>query len=345
MFLRTPTGFLPDEDQGVLFSMASLPPGSPRAQSLNVLERIEQHFMVAEKDNVRGTFGVLGFSFSGSGQNQVLAFVNLKDWDERKSPGQTVKAIQGRAMGAFMQFKNAFAFAFAPPAVLELGTATGFDVRLVDRAGLGHAALTGARNQLLGLAAQNPALTRVHPNGLDDMPEYHLEVDQEKASALGLSLAGINSSLSTIWGSTYINDFIDKRRVKKVFMQGDAPFRMAPEDVNRWSVRNVQNGMVPFSAFSTAKWQLGSPKLERFNGAPRWPFSASPPKAAAPARRWSRSRKSPNSCPPASASSGPGFPTKNGSPARNPPRSTPSHCSWFSFALRRFMKAGRSPSP
>lgn len=268
MFLRTPTGFLPDEDQGVLFAMASLPPGSTREQSLKVLERIEQHFMVGEKDNINGIFGVLGFSFSGSGQNQVLAFINLKDWKERKSPEQHVKAIQGRAMGAFMQFKDAFAFAFAPPAVLELGTATGFDVRLVDRAGLGHDALMNARNQLLGMSMQNPVLTRVRPNGLDDMPEYHIDIDQEKASALGLSLADINSSLSTIWGSTYVNDFIDKGRVKKVFMQGDAPFRMNPEDVNRWYVRNAQGGMVPFSAFSTANWRLGSPKLERFNGVP-----------------------------------------------------------------------------
>ncbi|MES2707862.1 MAG: efflux RND transporter permease subunit [Verrucomicrobiota bacterium] len=267
MFIRTPTGFLPDEDQGVLFSMAQLPPGSTREQSLKVLEKMERHFLEDEKDNVRGVFGVLGFSFSGSGQNQVLAFVNLKDWEERKSPAQHVKAIQGRAMGLFSQFKDSFAFAFAPPAVLELGTATGFDVRLVDRAGLGHETLLNARNQMLGMAAQNPALIRVRPNGLDDTPEYHINIDQQKASALGLQLSDINSTLTTVWGSTYVNDFIDKGRVKKVFMQGDAPFRMAPEDVNRWYVRNAENGMVPFSAFSSAEWRLGSPKLERFNGA------------------------------------------------------------------------------
>ena len=268
LFLRTPTGFLPDEDQGVLFSMAQLPPGSTREQAMKVLERIEHHFLVDEKDSVDGMFGVLGFSFSGSGQNQVLAFIKLKDWDQRRSASQHVKAIQGRAMGAFMQFKDAFAFAFAPPAVLELGNATGFDVRLVDRAGLGHDALMGARNQLLGMASQNPALTRVRPNGLDDMPQYQIEIDQVKASALGLSLADINTSLSTIMGSVYVNDFIDKGRVKKVFVEADAPFRMLPEDVNRWYLRNAQNGMVPFSAFSTAHWTLGSPKLERFNGTP-----------------------------------------------------------------------------
>ena len=268
LFRKTPTGFLPDEDQGVLFSMAQLPPGSTREQADEVLKKIERHFFVDEKDNIEGMFGVLGFSFSGSGQNQVLTFVRLKSWDERKLPSQSVKAIQGRAMGAFMQYKDAFAFAFAPPAVLELGNASGFDVRLVDRAGIGHEALMNARNQMLGMASQSPVLTRVRPNGLDDMPEFHIEIDREKASALGLSLGDINGSLTSIWGSTYVNDFIDKGRVKRVFMQGDAPFRMLPEDVGRWYVRNAQNGMVPFSAFASSDWTLGSPKLERFNGQP-----------------------------------------------------------------------------
>ena len=268
LFVRAPTGFLPDEDTGVLFAMAQLPPGSTREQADKVLKKMENHFFEEEKDLVEGGFGVLGFSFSGNGQNQVLMFVKLKDWEERRRPEQKVKAIQGRAMGKFMQFKDAFAFAFAPPAVLELGTATGFDVRLVDRAGLGHETLMGARNQLLGMSMQNSVVTKVRPNGLDDMPMYQIDIDQEKASALGLSLADINASMSTILGSTYVNDFIDKGRVKKVFVQGDAPFRMLPEDVNRWYVRNAQGGMVPFSAFSTTQWTLGSPKLERFNGSP-----------------------------------------------------------------------------
>jgi hydrophobe/amphiphile efflux-1 (HAE1) family protein len=284
MFARKPTGFLPDEDQGVLFAMAQLPPGSTREQSDAVLKKMEKHFLENEKENVEGMFGVLGFSFSGSGQNQVLTFVKLKDWEERKRPDQTVKAIQGRAMGALLQYKDAFAFAFAPPAVLELGTATGFDLRLVDRAGIGHEALMNARNQLLGMASQNPVLTRVRPNGLDDMPEYQIDIDQEKAATLGLSLGDVNSAISTIFGSIYVNDFIDKGRVKKVFMQGDAPFRMQPEDINRWYLRNASAGtaattgttqtqsqnqnqnMVPLSAISTAEWRLGSPKLERFNG-------------------------------------------------------------------------------
>ena len=268
LFLRAPTGFLPDEDTGVLFAMAQLPPGSTREQADKVLKKMENHFFEEEKDLVEGGFGVLGFSFSGNGQNQVLMFVKLKDWEERRRPEQKVKAIQSRAMGKFMKFKDAFAFAFAPPAVLELGTATGFDVRLVDRAGLGHETLMGARDQLLGMSMQNSVVTKVRPNGLDDMPMYQIDIDQEKASALGLSLADINASMSTILGSTYVNDFIDKGRVKKVFVQGDAPFRMLPEDVNRWYVRNAQGGMVPFSAFSTTQWTLGSPKLERFNGSP-----------------------------------------------------------------------------
>jgi hydrophobe/amphiphile efflux-1 (HAE1) family protein len=268
LFLRAPTGFMPDEDTGVLFSMAQLPPGSTREQADKVLKKMESHFMENEKDLMEGMFGVLGFSFSGNGQNQVLVFVKLKNWEERRQPEQKVKAIQDRAMAKFMEFKDAFAFAFAPPAALELGNATGFDVRLVDRAGLGHDALMNARNQLLGMAMQSSVVTKVRPNGLDDMSVYQIDIDQEKASALALSLGEINSSLSTVWGSTYINDFIDKGRVKKVFVQGDAPFRMQPEDVNRWYVRNGQGGMVPFSAFATARWTMGSPKLERFNGSP-----------------------------------------------------------------------------
>jgi hydrophobe/amphiphile efflux-1 (HAE1) family protein len=268
LFLHSPTGFMPDEDTGVLFAMAQLPPGSTREQADKVLQKMENHFLTKEKDLMEGMFGVLGFSFSGTGQNQVLVFVKLKDWEERQRPDQRVTAIQGRAMAEFMQFKDAFAFAFVPPAALELGNATGFDVRVIDRAGLGHEALMDARNQLLGAAAHNPAVTKVRPNGLDDMPEYHLRVDQEKAAALGLSLGGINDELNTIWGSIFANDFIDKGRVKKVYIQADAPFRMLPEDVNRWYVRNMLGGMVPFSAFASAEWSMGSPKLERFNGSP-----------------------------------------------------------------------------
>jgi hydrophobe/amphiphile efflux-1 (HAE1) family protein len=263
-----PASFLPDEDQGVLFVAAQLPAGSTTEQAEAVLERMEHHFLVDEKDSVESMFGVTGFSFSGAGQNQVFSFVKLKDWDQRKSADKKIAAVQGRAMGAFSQYKDAFALAFAPPAVLELGTATGFDFRLLDNANRGHDALMNARNQMLGMIAQNPMLTKVRPNGLEDTPQYQLTIDQEKASALGVSLADINSSLGTAWGSTYVNDFIDKGRVKKVFVQGDAPFRMLPDDLNRWYVRNTQGGMVPFAAFASAHWTVGSPDLQRFNGTP-----------------------------------------------------------------------------
>ena len=268
LFVRIPSGFLPAEDQGILYTQAQLPPGATMDQSFEVLKQIEHHFLVDEKDSVEGMFGVTGFSFSGSGQNQVFGFIRLKDWDERKRDDQKVTAIQARAMAKFGKIKEAFAFAFVPPAVFELGSATGFDFRLTDNAGLGHNALIDARNQLLGLARENPALTNVRPNSLEDTPQYRIDIDQEKAGALGLSLADINRTLSTAWGSSYVNDFIDKGRVKKVYLQGDAPFRMQPGDIDRWYVRNSRGQMVPFSAFSTAHWTTGSPKLERFNGTP-----------------------------------------------------------------------------
>ena len=268
LFLRIPTGFLPAEDQGILYAQAQLPPGSTAEQSFAVLQQIEKHFLEDEKESVEGMFGVTGFSYSGAGQNQVFSFIRLKDWEERHRPDQKVDAIQKRAMAKFSKITGAVALAFVPPAVFELGSATGFDFRLTDNAGLGHDALMAARNQLLGLARQNPGLTNVRANGLDDTPQYRLEIDQEKAGALGLSLADINRTLSTAWGSSYVNDFIDKGRVKKVYLQADAPFRMQPEDLDRWYVRNAQGRMVPFSAFATARWTLGSPKLERFNGVP-----------------------------------------------------------------------------
>lgn len=268
LYLRIPSSFLPEEDQGVLFVAAQLPAGSTNEQARGVLDKIEHHFLVDDKASVKSMFGVTGFSFSGNGQNQVFGFVQLKDWDERKAADKKMSAIIGRAMGEFSHYKDAFALAFAPPAVIELGTATGFDFRLLDNANRGHEALMGARNQLLGLIAQEPTLVRVRPNGLEDTPQYQIEIDQEKASALGISLGDINASLSTAWGSTYVNDFIDKGRVKKVFVQGDAPARMLPEDLNRWYVRNALGGMAPYAAFSQGHWIVGSPKLERFNGTP-----------------------------------------------------------------------------
>jgi hydrophobe/amphiphile efflux-1 (HAE1) family protein len=268
LFLRMPTGFLPDEDQGLMFAQVQLPVGSTQEQTLEVIKQVEAHFLNDESANVQSVFTVAGFSFGGQGQNTGLAFIKLKDWSERPTAQARVKAIAGRAMGKFMRFKDGIAFAFAPPAVLELGSANGFDFRLQDRAGLGHDTLMAARSQLLGAAAKHPHLANVRPSGFDDNPQYKIDVDQEKASALGVALTDINRTLSAAWGSSYVNDFIDKGRVKRVYLQADAPFRMLPEDINRWYVRNNRGEMVPFASFATARWTFGSPLLERFNGMP-----------------------------------------------------------------------------
>ncbi|TWB43438.1 efflux RND transporter permease subunit [Nitrospirillum pindoramense] len=266
LFMRIPSGFLPDEDQGFLFVQAATPPGATAERTLEAAKAMEKHFLVDEKDNVAGLFTVVGFNFAGRGQNSAFAFVNLRDWSQRSRADQKAGAIAQRAMMKLMAYRDASIYTILPPAVIELGNASGFDFELVDRAGLGHEKLMAARNQLLGMAAQSPVLMQVHPNGLEDVPELRVKVDQTKATALGLSLSDINGILSTAWGSSYVNDFIDKGRVKKVFAQADAPFRMLPSDISRWYVRGSSNQMVPFSSFTTAHWQYGSPQLERYNG-------------------------------------------------------------------------------
>ncbi|TJZ64499.1 efflux RND transporter permease subunit [Chitiniphilus eburneus] len=276
LFLRLPTAFLPDEDQGILMMQVMLPAGATQERTLSVIKTVENHFMEGEKQNVASVFAVAGFSFGGAGQNNGLGFISLKPWDERKEPEQKAQAIAGRAMGAFSRIRDGLVFAFAPPAVVELGNATGFDFFLQDRGGIGHAKLTEARNQLLGMAAQNPALVAVRPNGQEDTPQFQLDIDQAKSRALGVALADINSTISTAWGSTYINDFIDRGRVKKVFLQGEAQARMLPEDLNKWYVRNQHGEMVPFSAFATAHWTYGSPRLERYNGLPAMEIMGQP---------------------------------------------------------------------
>lgn len=266
IFIRMPTAFLPDEDQGILFTQAILPTNSTQESTLKVLEKVSDHFMAEE--GVRSVFSVAGFSFAGQGQNMGIAFVGLKDWSEREAPGMDVKSIAGRAMGVFGQMKDALVFAFVPPAVIELGTANGFDMYLQDKNGQGHEKLVAARNQLLGMAAQNPNLVGVRPNGQEDAPIYQLHVDHAKLSALGIEITNVNSVLATAWGGSYVNDFIDRGRVKKVYVQGDAQYRMQPGDLDSWYVRNNKGDMVPFSAFATGKWEFGSPRLERFNGLP-----------------------------------------------------------------------------
>ncbi|WP_019645372.1 efflux RND transporter permease subunit [Novispirillum itersonii] len=268
LFVRMPTAFLPDEDQGIMFVQVSTPASTTREQTAEVMTRVQKYFQEKETDTVESVFTLSGFNFSGRGQNAGMAFVRMKDWSLRKDPSQKVKAVAGRAMGALSQIKEAMVFAFVPPSVIELGNASGFDFQLQDRGGVGHQALMAARNQLLGMAAQNPALMAVRPNGLEDTPQYRVSVDREKAQALGLSLSDINSTLTAAWGSAYVNDFIDKGRVKKVYLQADAPYRMSPDDLNRWEVRNKSGEMIPFATFATGSWSYGSPQLERFNGVP-----------------------------------------------------------------------------
>ena len=267
LFVRLPSSFLPQEDQGILFAEIIAPVGSTQSRTMESIEKVENYFLENEKDAVESVFSIQGFSFSGTGQNSGMAFVKLKDWGER-GPDQSATAVAGRAMMGLSGIKDAFAFAFAPPAIPELGTSAGFSFYLKDNAGLGHEALVDARNQLLGAASQDKMLANVRPNGKEDSPQLRLDIDQQKASALGLSVANINATLAAAWGGRYIDDFIDRGRVKRVMLQADAPFRMVPEDFNRWSVRNDVGEMVPFSSFGTSRWEYGSPRLERYNGVP-----------------------------------------------------------------------------
>ena len=266
LFVRLPSAFLPDEDQGIMITLVQLPAGAPEEKTLAVLDKVREHFLVGEKNAVQSVFTVSGFSFAGAGQNAGLAFVRLKDFDHRKTGPLKAQAVAGRAMAAFSQIRDAMVFAVIPPAVPELGTSSGFDFQLQDISGVGHDTLMQARNMMLGMASKDPNLVGVRPNGQDDTPQLKIEVDQAKAGAMGLTTADINSALSSAWGGTYVNDFIDRGRVKKVYMQADAPYRMTPEDLNRWYVRNSSGQMVAFPAFATASWTYGSPRLERYNG-------------------------------------------------------------------------------
>ena len=269
LFMRLPTSFLPDEDQGVFLTMIQLPSGATQERTQKVLDTVTDYYLHNEKANVESVFTVNGFSFSGQGQNSGMAFVSLKPWEARSGDKNSVESIIKRATIAFSQIKDAMVFPFNMPAIIELGTATGFDFELIDQGGLGHTALTQARNQLLGMVKQHPdQLVRVRPNGLEDTPQFKLDVDQEKAQALGVSLSDINETISAALGGYYVNDFIDRGRVKKVYVQADAHFRMLPSDINNMYVRSANGEMVPFSAFVTSRWIYGSPRLELYNGLP-----------------------------------------------------------------------------
>ena len=269
LFMRLPTSFLPEEDQGVFLTMIQLPAGATQERTQKVLDQVTHYYLNTEKANVESVFTVNGFSFSGQGQNSGMAFVSLKPWEERSGTENNVESIIARATRAFSQIRDGLVFPFNMPAIVELGTATGFDFELIDQGGLGHTALTQARNQLMGMVAQHPdLLVRVRPNGLEDTAQFKLDVDQEKAQALGVSLSDINETISAALGGYYVNDFIDRGRVKKVYVQADAKFRMLPEDINNLYVRSANGEMVPFSTFSSSQWVYGSPRLERYNGMP-----------------------------------------------------------------------------
>jgi multidrug efflux pump len=268
LFHRLPTSFLPEEDQGIMPNIVTLPAGATQERTLAVLDKIRAYYHEKEKEVVDTVFTICGFGFGGVGQNMGMAFIKLHHWDERTKPGQDVKSLSNRANGALSQIREASVFAIVPPAVLELGTSNGFDLMIVDRGGIGHEALLAARNQFLGMAANDKRLMAVRPNGMEDAPEFTLDIDHAKAGALGVSVADINSTLSTAWGGVYVNDFLDRGRIKKVYMQADAHSRMTPEDINKWYVRNKNGQMVPLSAFTSMRWAYGSPRLERYNELP-----------------------------------------------------------------------------
>jgi HAE1 family hydrophobic/amphiphilic exporter-1/multidrug efflux pump len=277
LFWRLPTGFMPDEDTGAVFTLVAEPSGATLPRTDRALDQVRDYFLTKEKANVEGVFTVGGFSFAGQGQNAGIAFVPLKPWDERKGKENTSKATAGRATGALSQYRDALIIAFIPPAALELGNATGFDLQLVDTGNIGHAKLVEARNMMLGMAMQDKRIAGVRPVSLEDAPQLDVDVDQDKARALGLDIGQINQTVSTAWGGAYVNDFIDRGRVKRVYVQADEPYRLRPEDIQDLYVRG-QDGksMAPFTAFSTLKWASAPVQLSRYNGLPSLELQGSP---------------------------------------------------------------------
>jgi multidrug efflux pump len=266
IYLRLPTSFLPNEDQGTILVNVQLPPGATQQRTLGVMQQVEGFLL--KQPEVQGMVSVLGFSFSGQGQNAALAFVTLKDWAERVGPEHSAQALAGRAFGALMGVRDAFIFPLSPPPISELGNASGFTFRLQDRGGKGHDALVAARNQMLGLASKSPVLTQVRPDGLEDAPQLQVDIDRDKASALGVGFDAINSTISTALGSAYINDFPNQGRLQRVVVQADAVARMQPDDLLRLNVSNAQGKAVPLSSFATTRWIKGAMQTIRFNGYP-----------------------------------------------------------------------------
>ncbi|WP_422031174.1 efflux RND transporter permease subunit [Roseovarius sp.] len=276
LFLRTPTGFLPDEDQGILFTLIQAPTGASAERTLDVLEQVENYYLTQEEGVVKSMFGVVGFSFGGSGQNMGIAFVQLEDWDDRKEPQQSVQALAGRAFGAFSQIRDAMVFPVVPPSVIELGNVSGFDFYLQAREGQSHADLVAARNQLLGAAAQSPLIASARPSGLEDAAQFNLDIDWRKAGAMGLTPTDVGQLLQIAWAGTYVNDFVDQGRIKRVYVQGEAEARATPTDIDKWRVRNASGGLVPFSNFAEGGWEYGAQGLYRYNGVPSIQIQGSP---------------------------------------------------------------------
>ncbi len=276
LFVQTPTGFLPEEDQGIMFVFVQGPSGATADRTLDVMKDIEEHFLVTEGENVESLFTVVGFSFAGQGQNVGIAFVRLKDWKDRVRPDQSVQAVAGRGFGALGQIRDAFVFPIVPPAVIELGNVSGFDLYVQARGGQTHEELLGARNQMLGMAGESPMIASMRPNGLEDAAQFALDIDWRKAGAMGVTARDVADLLTTAWAGRYVNDFLDQGRIKRVYVQGDAESRRNPEDIERWRVTNATGGLVPFSNFADGSWRFGPQGLYRYNGVPAMQLQGQP---------------------------------------------------------------------
>jgi len=276
LFNNTPTGFLPDEDQGILMVLVQGPTGATAERTLDVVEQVEAHFRENEAENVESVFGVVGFSFAGQGQNMGLAFVRLKDWEERPDPSQSVQAVAGRAFPAFMGIQDAQVFPIVPPSVIELGNVSGFDFYLQAQAGQNHEQLLNARNQLLGMASQSELIGSVRPSGLEDAAQFNLDIDWRAAGAVGVSPTDVGNLLSVAWAGQYVNDFNDNGRIKRVYVQGEADSRATPSDLQKWRVRNANGDLVPFANFTSEDWAYGPQGLSRYNGIPSMQIQGEP---------------------------------------------------------------------
>lgn len=276
LFDNTPTGFLPAEDQGILMTLIQGPTGATAERTQAVVRQVENHFNTAEAENVESTFGVVGFSFAGQGQNMGLAFIRMKDWEERPTPGQSVQAVAGRAFPAFMGIQDAMVFPIVPPSVIELGNVSGFDFYLQAQGGQTHEQLLEARNQLLGMAAESPLIASARPSGLEDAAQFKLDIDWRAAGAVGVTPANVGTTLNIAWAGTYVNDFVDNGRIKRVYVQGEPDSRATPSDLQKWRVRNAGGDLVPFANFTSESWEYGPQGLNRYNGVPSMQIQGSP---------------------------------------------------------------------